>query len=152
MSFLYLCDISKYSKSQFEKMTSSTDTFFFGCMFFNRYIILKFGMRYVQTQFYNILYVFFLNFENFGFLEFLDIFWKIRDSHFKELFILRLVVHFICIFQKIFFFGDLSNIQKFSPKNGMTMGHLNRYNSKKKSRKLSKIVCEDVKLLYKEVC
>ena len=44
-------------------------------------------------------------------------FGKIRDSHFEELLILRLLLPFICIMLKIYIFDDFSNISSiFDPK------------------------------------
>ena len=134
----------KYSKSQFEKMASSTDTFL-GYMFAkNRHINLKFIMLYVQVYFYIILYGFlkiwkildlgksYIKISVFPFWGVKkNVFWKIRDSSLKELLILRHLVLFVCILLLISIFGDFSNIYPFSTKNGMTLGHLNRHISKK---------------------
>ena len=78
----------------------------FGYMFAkNRYINLIFGMLDARAWFYNMLYVFLkiLDFGKLKILFFLVLgvkkhFWgRIRDCHLKELYILCLLVIFICI-------------------------------------------------------
>ena len=112
----------------------------------NRYINLRLGMLYAhwlvpRTQSLVLQHIVRV-------LKFLDIeksyikisvfsffggkhFWKIRDSHLKDLLILRLSVLLTCTSLKISIFDDFSNICQFPTKKiGMTSGHLNRYNSK----------------------
>ena len=88
------------------------------CTFWNILKNLDFVKRYIKIPFFNILLI-------------KTISWKIRDRHFKVFLILCLVVLFVCILLKIFIFGDFSNIYQFSTKNGMTLGNLNGYNSKR---------------------
>ena len=78
-------------------------------------------------------------YKKFSFLTFRikNHFWKIRERHFKVLFILRCLVHFICILLNIAIIGNFWNIYKLSTKDGLTLGHLHRYNSKR-FRKFSK--------------
>ena len=70
----------------------------------------------------------------------------------KELFIFRLLVLCICILLQIYIFGDFSNTYKFSTKNGMTMGHLNWYDSKSFEENFKKKIHEDEKIDVKKVC
>ena len=100
-------------------------------------------------------------FENFGFYKklykefifsrFGCIFLKIRDGYFKELLILRILMLFSCIFLKIAIFGNFSNINQFSTKNGIPLRQLYPYNSKR-FRKEIQHLCKDVKIMNEEVC
>ena len=91
-------------------------------------------------------------FQFFRFLGFKIIFWTIRDDRFKGHFILHIWCFFFAFCIKISIFGDFSNICQFSTENSIKLGHLHQYNSKKNSRQFSKILCKDVKLMYREVC
>ena len=57
-------------------------------------------------------------------------FGKIRECHFKELFILRTLVLFIWILPKIAIFVIFETFINVRPKSGTTLWHLHRYNSK----------------------
>ena len=102
------------------------------------------GSTTYGTRFWKLRKGFWKMFYNtFSFLHFgykTIMFRKIPDSHFKELFILRLLVLCICILLTIAIFGDFSNIYQFPTKNDMTFGHLHQYNSKSSRENFQKIV------------
>ena len=73
------------------------------------------------------------------------------DNHLRELSILRILVHFICILLRSLFLVIIKHLSILDQK-WHDMGHLHRYNSKKKSILFSEIMCNGLKLMYKEVC
>ena len=141
-SFLFPCDVWKYSKSQFEKWHQRIRFWGYVCQKWVYQpeiwhalctgMVLQHIVRFFIGFFYNFgaLEKFIWKSQFFIFERVQKRFWENRDSSLKELLILRLLVLFYLHFTLNLYFWKFSNIYPFSTKNDMTVGHLYQYISK----------------------